>query len=159
MDDKLELKEILAAIDTNSKELWNDLSDNQRKELIKNFYTIDRFVTNVNTSDTKIQEHFILMVNELYNKNYFLLQKNHPELLWKLICACSHDSKRMFTRKWLAFKKKAGESKIEKFLMEIYPNAKLDDIRVLNSLMSKDEIKELAEMHGYDDKFIKNLFK
>lgn len=159
MTNKLELNEILAAIDTDSKELWDEISEEERKELKKTLFILPNFVSNVVTNDKKIKQHYIIMVNELVNKNYFLLQKNHSKLLWQLLCACGYETKQIFRHKYLKSKKDQGNSKIKNFLEDLYPNMKNDEIEMLSKLMSKQEITDLAQSHGYDDKFIKNLFK
>jgi hypothetical protein len=158
VNDKLELKEKLAAVDTNSKELWDSLSDLQKKDLKDTFFLLNRYVSSVKTSKPELQEHFILTVNEYFNKNWKDLQK-HPKLLWQLLCLCSHESKNIFFHEWIGFKKKKGNNKIEKFLLEIYPNQKQDEIELMSMMYNEKDCKELARQHGYADKDIDRMFK
>ena len=58
---------------------------------------------------------------------------------------------------WIAPTKKApSNNKVEKFLIEIYPTAKDDEIKLLMELNDKDDLKELARKHGWDEKRIKS---
>lgn len=157
MSEKIELKDKLAAVDLNYKGLWDELTDEQRKSLKQELYILNRYVSNAKSNSREVQEHFVLAVNEYFNKHWNTLQK-HPKLLWQLLCMCSHESKQIFFHQWMGFKKKEGTNKVEKFLLEIYPNKKKDEIELMSSLMTKDEVKKLAQTHGYDDKQIAKMF-
>jgi len=59
----------------------------------------------------------------------------------------------------LPAKKKEGKSpssKVRKFISELYPNMKSDEMDLLLSMLKPKEIKELAKEHGWDDKRIKS---
>lgn len=157
MSEKIELKEKLAAVDLNYKDLWNEIDDDQKKSLKQELFILNRYISNVKNNDRNIQEHFVLTVNEYFNKHWNTLQK-HPKLLWQLLCMCSHESRQVFFHQWIGFKKKEGTNKIEKFLLELYPNKKDDEIELLASMITKDEAKKLAQAHGYDDKQIAKMF-
>ncbi len=158
MSDKIELKEKLAAIDLGAKNFWDDLNDEQRKSLKSDFYLLNRYVSNVKSSDPELQAHFVITVNEYFNKHWNTLQK-HPKLLWQLLCMCSHESKKLFYHEWLGFKHKKASNKSVKFLSEIYPNKKIDELELLSIINTEKEFKELAKLHGYDDKQIEKLLK
>jgi hypothetical protein len=158
MSEKLELKEKLAAIDLNSKSLWDDVDDDQRKIIKNEFFILNRYISNAKTSNREIKEHFVLAVNEYYNKHWNELQK-HPKLLWQLLCMCSHESKQIFFHEWIGFKKKdAATNKMTKFLSEVYPNKKNDEIELLAKLTTKQEAKELARDFGYEESEIAKMF-
>ena len=72
---------------------------------------------------------------------------------------CSHDSKNIFFHEWIGFKKKKGDTKATKFLLEIYPNRKQDEIEMLAQMTTTKELKALAREHGYEDKDIDKMFK
>ena len=50
------------------------------------------------------------------------------------------------------------KDKVSEFLYKLYPHLKRDDVELLVQLNSKDELKELAAAHGYDDKSIRDIF-
>jgi hypothetical protein len=162
MSDKIELKEKLAAVDLGAKEFWTELTDEQRKALKNEFFILNRYVSNVKGQSRELQEHFVLTVNEFFNKNWNVLQK-HPQLLWQLLCMCGHESRKIFFHEWIGYKKKASSkgdaSKIINFLMDIYPAKKKDEVEMLAELTDMKEIKKLAQAHGYDDKQITKMFK
>ena len=158
MSEKIELKEKLAAVDLGAKSFWDDIDDTQRKALKSELYILNRYISNVKTGNRDTKEHFVLAVNEYFNKNWNDLQK-HPKLLWLLLCMCSHDSKNIFFHEWIGFKKKKGDTKATKFLLEIYPNRKQDEIEMLAQLMPTKELKALAKEYGYEDKEIDKMFK
>ena len=51
------------------------------------------------------------------------------------------------------------EMKKSKFLEELYPNKKLDEIEVMAKLSTDKELKDLARRHGYDEATIAKKIK
>ena len=81
MADKLPLKDILGAIDMNAKEVWDELTDEQRKAV--SFFLLNRYCSVVK-GKREAQELAVFKTNEYYNKNYFTVAK-HQKLLWQLL--------------------------------------------------------------------------
>lgn len=159
MSEKVELKEKILAVDTNMRELWDAMDDTQKKLLKQEYFILNRYISNVKTNNTEIQEHFVLTVNEYFNKGWNLLQK-HPKLLWLLLCMCSYDNNKTFYHEWIGNKKKTGSnSKKLKLLLELYPNTKEDEIELLATITTDKEIKELAKQYGMDDSTIAKKLK
>jgi len=151
MTDKIQLKEKIAAVDQNIRELWDALDDENRKALKNEFFILNRYISNVKVNKKNIQEHFVLTVNEYFNKHWNSLQK-HPKLLWLLLCMCNYDGDTVFYHEWLGNKKKtASNNKKIKFLSEIYPNMKTDELELLACISSDKDLKDLALRHGIDD--------
>lgn len=157
MSEKIELKEKIAAVDLGARSMWDEMTTDQQKSLKSELYILNRYISNVKGQNRDTQEHFVLTVNEFFNKHWNTLQK-HPKLLWMLLCMCSHESKKIFYHEWLGHKKKTSNNKISKFLTEIYPDKRYDEIEVLAAITTPAEAKELAKSYGYDDKQIKKLF-
>lgn len=159
MTEKVELKEKIQAVDQNIRELWDAMDPENQKSLKSEFFILNRYISNAKVNKPEIQQHFVLTVNEYFNKNWNDLQK-HPKLLWLLLCMCSYDGKSQFFHEWIGFKRKAGSnSKKVKFLLEVYPNKKVDECELLADLMSDKEFKEFAKMHGIDDNEISKIVK
>ena len=159
MSEKIELKEKIAAVDENIRELWDAMDADQQKSLKNEYFILNRYISNAKTSNTEIQQHFVLTVNEYFNKHWNVLQK-HPKLLWLLLCMCNYDGKTRFYHEWIGHKKKAGsDSKKVKFLAEIYPQKKMDEIELLASMASDKEIKDLAKRYGMEDSVIAKKLK
>jgi hypothetical protein len=156
MSDKIELKEKLAAVDLGARDMWDAMDADQQKALKSEFFILNRYISNVSGQSRETQEHFVLTVNEFFNKHWFVLQK-HPKLMWQLLCLCSHESKKIFFHQWMGFKQKKGDTKKLKLLMEIYPAKKQSDLELLADIMTTQELKSLLEQYGYSDKDIKKL--
>lgn len=159
MSEKIELREKLAAVDQNVRELWDAMDANQQKSLKQEFFILNRYISNVQSSKREIQEHYVLTVNEYFNKNWKLLQKD-PKLLWLLLCMCSYNGETVFFHPWLGNKKKTGTgSKRLQFLEELYPNRKMVDLELMAEMSTDKEIKELAKKYGMDDETIAKKLK
>lgn len=158
MSEKIELKEKLVAVDQNVRELWDAMDETQQKSLKSEFFILNRYISSAKTNNREAQEHFILTVNEYFNKHWNTLQR-HPKLLWLLLCMCSYDNKTTFYHEWIGFKKKTGNDKYQKLLEQLYPNRKLDEIEVLSVIMTEKEIKDVARKHGLDEATIAKKLK
>jgi len=96
-----------------------------------------------------------MSLNENLNKNFFDLAR-HPKLQW--LCATTvSPGIGTFKHQWIAPKKREGtDNKATKFLREFYPTAKDDEIELLRQLNTKDDLKQLARAHGWDEQRIKS---
>ncbi len=145
---KLPLKDILGAIDMGAKDVWNELTDEQRKQV--SFYLLNRYVSSIKGSRDN-QELAVFKTNEYYNKHFFTLQK-HKKLLWQLLCLSGNTNKIEY-HEWIGYKKKAGDnSKATKFLSKMFPNMKQDEVELLARISTKKELLSLAEDYGIDKK-------
>jgi len=159
MSEKVELKEKLSAVDQNVRELWDAMDVDQQKALKNEFYILNRYVSSAGGQKREIQEHFVLTVNEYFNKHWNVLQK-HPKLLWMLLCMCSYDGTKVFWHEWIGYKKKAGTNgKKIKFLEELYPDHKTDELELMSKLITDKELKDLARGHGMDEATIAKKLK
>ena len=145
---KLPIKDILAAIDMGAINVWDELSDEEKKQV--SFYLLNRYVSSVKGNREK-QELAVFKTNEYYNKHFFTLQK-HKKLLWQLLCI-SGNTKSIAYHEWIGYKKKGSndKNKVVKFLMKMYPNKKQDEVELLAQISTKKEIKEWAKEHGIED--------
>ena len=145
----LPIKDILAAIDMGAKDVWDELSDEEKKQV--SFWLLNRYVSSV-SGNRDVQELAVFKTNEYYNKNYMEVSK-HPKLMWQLLCMSGNTGKIEY-HSWIGHKKKNGDnSKGVKLLEQIYHNMKQDEVELLARLSTKKELKELAEEHGIDVKF------
>ena len=158
MTEKVELKEKIQAVDQNVKELWDAMNPEQQKALKAEFFILNRYISNAQTPKREIQEHFVLTVNEYFNKHWNTLQK-HPKLMWMLLCMCNYNQQTFF-HQWIGNKKKTGTGgKKLKFLQEVYPNKKMDELELLAELVTDKDVKELARKHGLDEATIAKKLK
>ena len=143
----LDIKRELEAVDLRNYEFYDNLSEQEKKEFSP--YVLMRYVSNVQ-GETDIQEWFLETTNELVNKDHWVLSKNHKGLLWKLFAGCGAGVKTYHPYLKAGTKEKA--IKIEKLLADIYPAAKLADIKMLAKMMTKKDKDELFDKMGFDKK-------
>ena len=159
MSEKIELKEKLSAVDQNVRELWDAMDSDQQKALKQEFFILNRYISSAKGQKREVQEHFVLTVNEYFNKHWYELQK-HPKLLWLLLCMCSYDGEKVFFHEWIGHKKRTGSSgKKVKFLEELYPERRRDEIELLATLTTDKELKDLARGYGMDEATIAKKLK
>jgi hypothetical protein len=144
---KLDIKRELNAVDQKNYNFYQNLTDDERKAFSP--FILMRYTSNT-TGDRDIQEWFVEMTNELVNKNHWDLSKNHKELLWKLFAACGAGVN--CYHPYIAAGKKEKANKIEKLLCEIYPAMKMDEIKMIASMMDKKDCEELFDKMGFDKK-------
>ena len=148
---KLPIKDILAAVDMGAMNIWDELSDEEKKQV--SFYLLNRYVSSVKGNRER-QELAVFKTNEYYNKHFFTLQK-HKKLLWQLLCL-SGNTKDIMYHEWIGHKKKgtADNSKAVKFLSKMYPNMKQDEVELLARISTKKELFALGEAYGMDKKSV-----
>lgn len=147
-------KDMIPAVDMGIKELWDAATDEGRKEIKGDFWTLNRYISNVKTNNTELQEHFLLTTNEFYNKNWASIQK-HPKLVWLTLCLCSHESKKTFFHEWIPLKKETSQK--EEFLGKLFPNMKKHDIETLSKITTNDDLKQYCRDLGWEEKEVRGI--
>jgi hypothetical protein len=147
-------KDMIPAVDMGLVELWDAASNEGRKEIKGDLWNLNRYISNVKNNDRELQEHFVLTVNEFYNKNWFEIQ-HHPKLQWMTLCLASHESKKTYFHEWIPLKK--FKNKKEEILEHLFPNMKIPDIEALAVLVTEKEIKQYCKDSGWDQKQIDEL--
>jgi hypothetical protein len=150
---KLDLfKVVLPQIDLRNKDYYAALSADEKKEISP--YVLMRFMSHVKQQN--LVDHHLTMVNEIVNRDFSVFSK-HPELQWKLLCLCGIGTKQFHP--WIPPGKKQAKSKVQEALYSIYPNYKTDELELLESLLTLDEMTELFVAAGYSDKEVSDLCK
>jgi len=77
-----------------------------------------------------------------------------------LLCMTANDTKSIKYHEWIGYKQKGSNStaKAMKFLEKLYPSRKQDELRLLASINSTKELKQLAEDSGMTKEQIKKTF-
>jgi hypothetical protein len=140
---ELDLTRVIKAIDLKNYDFYKNLSEKEQKEFAA--FVMMRFISN-SSGDRDIQEWFVEMTNEFVNKNFWSISK-HTDLTWKL-CAAVGTGIPTFHQYLPA--KKIELDKFETLLGELYPAMKLDDIKMLASMMDDDDREELFDKMGFD---------
>lgn len=144
---KLDIKTEMAAADLKDYNFYQNLTPEEQKSISP--FVLMRYMSSVK-GDADTQEWFLEMTNEMVNKNHWELSKNHKNLLWKLIATVGTGA--IAFHPYIAMGKKEKPVKIEKLLAEMYPARKMDEIKLLASLMTKDDKNELFDKLGFDKK-------
>ena len=142
-------KDMIPAVDMGIKELWDAVSEEGQKEIKGDLWNLNRYISIVSGSSKEIQEHYLLIVNEYYNKNWNGISK-HPKLQWQTLCACSHESKVKQFHEWIAIKRE--KNKKEEFIADLFPNMKRADIATLAIINTDKDIKQYCENLGWSKK-------
>jgi hypothetical protein len=144
----LNIKDEMRNMDLRNFKFYDEITDEQRKEFSP--YIAMRYAATCQ-GDQFFQEHYLETVNEIVNKNLWLLAKKHPKLTWQSLAACGTGGQ--FYHPYVGIKSKSKAStKFVKLLQEIYPSRKLDDLETWASMMTKEDKKEFFEMMGLDKK-------
>lgn len=154
MIDKLSINYEMAMLDTKNREFFDDLTPEEQKKFSP--FLMIRWAASVQGSP-ELQAYYLMSVNERLNKNFFdISTTEHKKFQWLLATTVSPGmGKQKYG--WLAAKKKdSTNNKAEKFLRNLYPLLKDDEIELLGRLNSKADLKQLAKEHGWDDKRIKS---
>lgn len=154
--DKLYIGYEMARFDAKDRGFFDDLNDDEKKKFSP--FLMIRWGATVEGSG-ELQAYYLMSTNERLNKNFFDINTTqHKKLQWLMATTVSPN---MGTQRhtWLAAKKKeGGDNKITKFLREIYPHIKDDEIELLRRINSKDDFKQLAVEHGWTKDQIKSAF-
>ncbi len=152
MSDKLNIANEMRQFDRKNRNFYDELTAEEKKKFSN--YLMLRWGSAVQASSA-VQQYYVMSLNENLNKHFFSLSK-HPKLQW--LCATTvSPGVGTFKHQWIAPKKREGnDSKATKFLKELYPHLKDDEIELLRALNTKDDLKQLARDHGWDDKRIKS---
>ena len=146
--------DMIPAVDIGIKELWDAATEEGRKEIKGDLWNLNRYISSVKSSNPDLQEHYLLTVNEYFNKNWAEIAK-HPKLQWLSLTVCSHESKKKQFHEWLPLKRE--KNKKEEFLAELFPNMKRSDIETLAAVTTDREIKEYCKGLGWDKKQIDGI--
>jgi hypothetical protein len=146
---KLPVKDVLAALDLNAKNVWDELTEEERKSV--NFWLLNRYMSS-STGSRQDVEDAVLRTNAFYNKHWNTIGvKKHPKLLWQLLCMSGGTGK-IETHPWIGLtQKKDSKNKYVKLLLKLYPNMKYDDAELYVRISTKKELDQLIEAHGQEN--------
>lgn len=142
----------MAALDRKDRGYFDSMTEEEQKKFSP-FLMIRWGATVEGSAD--LQAYYLASVNLRLNRNFFdVSTTQHKKLQWLLATTVSPG---MGSQKhtWLAAKKQENDNKTVKFLREIYPVAKQDELELMAKLNDKSELKQLARLHGWEDERIK----
>lgn len=151
---KLTIKEEMRAIDTKNRSWYDSLTDEEKKKL--GIWVLMRYSSSLKHDISDFEEHYLEWTNELVNVHFNVI-RHHPQLQFQLMQAVGL-GKSMY-HPWVAPGKKGKENKLQSVFAGYFPQYNTDEIDLLISIHTKDELIDLLEQYGHDPKEIKKLFK
>ena len=151
-EDKLSIKSEMSAFDRKNREFYDSLTDEEKKKFSP--YLMIRYGATV-TGNADLQAYYLMSCNERLNKHFFDINTaQHKKLQWLLATTVSPGMGNQY-HQWIAPKKKTTDNKSIKFLRDMHPHLKEEDLKLLSEINDKDDLKEYARGLGWADKDIK----
>lgn len=150
---KMPIDQVMSAVDYRRRKFYEDLTDEQRKEV--NLYMTQRWASQVQ-GDRELQEHYLLMVNDLSNIDFVATTSAHDELRWRVLALIGLGQKMRHE-----FVPPRGQKKdrIAEWLRELFPQLSDEEIELFRTINDQDVLKEAAGAMNVADKKVKELFK
>ena len=146
--EKLDIFEVLAAIDHKDRDYYDRLSDKMQKSLP--MPVLARWLSDVQGS-ADMQHWYLVGTNVHANLNMYNLPSDdqgqrHDKLSWLCLTVAGAGFGKQ-RHGWLGLKKDEPNARID-FLSTEFPAMKRDDIELLASLLTDDEIKSHLRSSG-----------
>lgn len=144
-------KRVLPAADTRRKDFYANLTEEEAKGF--SAWLVMRYLSSAESASNEIIEHYLIMTNELVNKNFSDL-KNDPELMWKTmsIVGIGKSVKHPYVAPGKGRKKKSNAFK--QWLHEQYPHLSDEELTLWYSNFTKESARDLIEQFQVKDKDI-----
>jgi len=148
---KLDISEVLSALDRRDLEFYNRLTDDEKKGY--STIVLMRFMSSLNSQNPNAA-YAVLAANDLVNIGFWNLSK-HPELQHKLLCLAGLGSKQY--RPWLAAKNGKKLSKIDQWLLTKFPELNQDEISILKTSYDTKSWASFVKGSGASDVEVKEM--
>jgi len=148
----LGIAEEMAALDKKDREFLDNLTPDEKKKF--STFLMIRWGSSVGGSSA-MQGYYLLATNDMLNKNFFNIPKQHDKLNWLAATAIS-PGKGVQRHQWIGLKKKEGSTaKVSKFVRNLYPAMKQSDIDLMIKMNDDKTWKEMAKDLGMTPEQIK----
>jgi predicted ABC-class ATPase len=147
------IDQVMAAVDLRKKKYYENLSDEDRRAV--NTYMAQRWASQVQGS-RDIQEHYLLMANDLSNIDFVATTSGHEELRWQVLSLIGLGQK---LRHEFIPPKGQKKDRLSEWLIELFPHLGEEEIELFRTINDGDVLKEAAESMNIADKKLKELFK
>lgn len=146
---KIPLKGMLQAIDHKNKDYYDSFDDDQKKEFSS--WMAMRYASSV---DGYYAIDYLLMVNDFVNPDFSALYK-HPELQWKLLTLAGVGSNQFHP--YIPPPKRKAKDKLQEALLKLNPLLNDDELEIVQTMSSKQDLRDMFESSGYTNKEIKEI--
>jgi len=150
---KVNIHEVMNAIDYRNGDYYTKLDDESKKSV--STYMVQRWASQVQ-GQAEIQEHYLLMVNDLSNVDYIATTSAHEELRYRVLALVGLGKK---MRHEFVPPKGAKKDKLREWLIELLPNCNEEEIELFREINGSDVLKDIATVKNTPDKKLKDLFK
>lgn len=151
--------QVLPAIDRGDKKYYSKLTPEEQKSIEP--WMLMRWVSAAKYDCD--MPYSILATNTLVNENFSSLSpakranyEGHRELQWMLMTMCG---RRGMERQFMKPPRRQAMDKIEQTIIDVYPSLRKDEINLLMSINSVDEVIDFLKDSGLQDKEIEELLE
>ena len=149
---KLDIMEVLKALDTGDKVYYDGLTDEEKKAYSP--LVIMRWMSALPDQNAS-RYYSVLAVNDLVNVGFWELSK-YPDLQHLLLCTAGTGRKQF--RQWIAAGgRKTKTRKLDEYFLNSHPGAGSDELDILRQQTDRKTLKAQLEAEGMADKEIKEL--
>jgi hypothetical protein len=154
MTDKLSIQNEMLEFDRKNRKFFDELVDDEQRKFSP--FLMIRWGSSV-VGDADLQAYYLMSTNERLNRNFFDVNSSkHKKLQWLLATTVSPGLGPQ-RHQWISPKKKdSSDNKTIKFLRELRPDLKEDEIRLLAKINDRDDIKDRARELGWTDQQLKS---
>lgn len=153
VSDPLNIRNEMAQFDRKNRSFYDSLTDEEKKKFSP--FLMIRWGSAVQGA-ADLQAYYVMSCNENLNKHFFDVNTaQHKKLQWLMSTTVSPGMGPQY-HQWIAPKKRESNNKAVKFLRELRPELKEDEIKLLSELNDKDALKQYAKQLGWDDRRIKS---
>lgn len=148
----------MRAVDLRDRAFWSNLDDEERKLATKyiNSYMAQRWASTVQSNSRDLEEHYLLMVNDLCNVDYVATTSAHEELRWMVLSLVGLGTK---LRHELIPPRGVKKDRIREWLTEMMPQLGDAEIDLFREINPPDVLEDSAKAMNLADKKLKELFK
>jgi hypothetical protein len=150
---KLNIANEMVQFDEKNRDFYDELSEDEKKQFSP--FLMIRWGSTIK-SEPGVESFYVLSTNQRLNKNFFEISvSQHKKLQWLLATTVSPGFG-LFRHEWISPKKKDKVgTKAIKFLRDLYPTLKDDELELMAEINDLAELKATAKKLGWDDKEIK----
>lgn len=150
MSDQLNITNEMRMFDRKVRTFYDNLTDEDKRKFSP--YLMIRWGSSVEGS-RDLQEFYVISTNQRLNRHFFNVNTaRHKKLQWLMATTVSPDMG-AHRHVWISPKKKeSGNSALRRELAEFYPDLKDDELDLLTTITTKQELAELRKSHGRDSR-------
>ena len=147
---KLDLFKALNYLAMHNVTQYELLSDDEKKGFAPS--VLMRWMS-ASQGDDDHKKYYLMRINQVVNVNLWSLSTKYPGLTWRLLASCGLGEKHRFEY----IKRDSKKDQHLTYLMKIYPDAKIDDLKAQIKIFGKEYVLNLAIERGEEKDVIKKL--